>query len=232
MLMAVSEVLRFAGQLARSRQLKEEVIDLGRRHPDLVEAAAIRSRLAGTFASLADIAMDEGRLDDARRLIEESAEMGAGHRALAALGSLALFEGDLDAAERFLLDAQPGFEAAGDVFNCNINLNLIGNVYWRKGDWQAAEEYFVASLRGSVDLAHANGIASAIDALAALDADRGNLERAGRLFGAAQAHGSFQYDWSEVTPEVAAGLPPAAVAAGRAMTLDEAVAYALEGLTR
>src|SRR3954466_10048548 len=108
MLFAVSELFRFAGDPAQARALKEDAIALARNAPELVRAPQMRTRFAYALASLADLAMDDGRYDEARELLHESLEEGGAHRTLGSLGYLALLEDDLPTAERYVLAALDG----------------------------------------------------------------------------------------------------------------------------
>jgi tetratricopeptide (TPR) repeat protein len=172
MLFAVSELFRFTGDPAQARALKEDAIALARDAPELVRAPQMRTRFAYALASLADLAMDDGRYDEARELLHESLAEGGAHRAFGSLGYLALLEDDLPTAERYVLAALDGF-AGTDELNYNENLALLGTVRRRRGNPDGARAALETALRGFADLGDTNAVARVIDALGAVAADRG-----------------------------------------------------------
>ncbi|HSC90667.1 MAG TPA: adenylate/guanylate cyclase domain-containing protein [Gaiellaceae bacterium] len=217
-LVAGGELARFAGDLERAIELKEELASV----PADVRRPNAR---AATLADLCEIALDRGDLASARVYAEQSAAAGGGARALLCFAELALREGDLRAAESHGLAALTDLEEG--AFNHACALELLGETARRSGSEALARDRFRAALRSFAALRDGGGIADCLDGLARLAAAGGDVDHAGRLRGAAdrlrETRGRRPIRADVPLPDV----PEAARAEGRALPLDEAVAEAL-----
>ena len=161
-------------------------------------------------------------------------------RTLNALGRAALLQGDAAAAreaytESLALGREMGAQA--DIFRSLLGL---ADVAWQQGDIQGAAAAFREALeradQRAIDVAD---IIWCLRGVGQVAAARGNGERAARLLGAAEAlaHGSgVQLDRAEQgvlarlpgSTQVAEARWASSWAEGQAMTLEDAIAYALE----
>jgi hypothetical protein len=214
-----SEIARFAGDLDRAIELKEQLTS--------VQGDLLRPNWkTATLADLCEIALDQGDLDQARTYAERCAAAGGGPRADLCFAELALRTGELDSAESRGRAALAGFEPG--AFNHACCLELLGEAARRSGDDLLARDRFRDALGSFGRLGDGGGSADALDGLARLAAAADDDVRAGRLHGAAQglrrARGRRPIRADLAFPE----LPDAAREEGAAMTLDEAVDYALQ----
>jgi predicted ATPase/class 3 adenylate cyclase len=212
------ELARFAGDLGRATELKEELAG--------VQGDPQRPNWrAATLADLAEIALDQGDYETARRYAEESAVAGAGARAELCFAELALRVGDLRSAESKGLAA---LEELGEgSFNHATALELLGETARRSGDRARARLRFERALRAFVALGDGGGVADCLDGFSRLAAAHGDGERAGRLGGAAQAlretSGRRPIRTDVALPEVS----EPAREEGRRLSVDKAVEHAL-----
>jgi predicted ATPase/class 3 adenylate cyclase len=218
LLVGGGEVARFAGDLGRAVELKEELASV---QGDLQRP----NWKAAMLADLCEIALDQRDFARARGYAERSATAGGGARAALCFAELALRIGDLRSAESHGLAALEGLEEG--AFNHATVLELLGEVARRSGDQARARDRFEDSLRSFAKLGDGGGVADCLDGLSRLAAAAGEEERAGRLRGAAQGlretRGRRPIRADLTFPEV----PDSAREEGRAMTIDEAVDYAL-----
>ena len=134
------------------------------------------------------------------------------------------------------------FEERGESWRRGYQLNFLAQAYWLRGDREKAE----ALAREAAGCKHAVddriGLTMALETLAVMAADRGRHERAAVLLGAAQrVRDSSSISLIELFREqhersaalIGQGIGrrafDAAYARGRAMTIDEGVAFAVEG---
>jgi predicted ATPase/class 3 adenylate cyclase len=217
-LVAGGELARFAGDLDRALELKEEL-------------AGMQGELqrpnwrAATLADLCEIALDQGDFEAARRYAEQSAAAGVGARADLCFAELALREGDLGTAESKGVAVLA--ELGEGSFNYATALELVGETARRSGDAALARDRFRQALRAFVDLSDGGGIADCLDGLSRLAAADGDGERAGRLRGAAErlreTSGRRPIRSDIALPDV----PEPAQEEGRALPVEKAVEYAL-----
>lgn len=183
---------------------------------------------AGTLADLCEIALDQGDFARARRYAEQSAAAGAGARANLCFAELAVREGDLASAESNGLAALADLDEG--AFNHACGLEILGETARRSGDAARARDRFTDGLRSFAELGDGGGIADCLDGLSRLAAAAGDSDRAGCLRGAAdrlrENRGRRPIRTDAPLPDV----PDAAREEGRAMTLDEAVDYALSSV--
>jgi non-specific serine/threonine protein kinase len=239
-LMIATEETDTAGRVA----LLEEGVALAR-------AAGVKGELAMLLGHLAAEAAEADNLQRARELLDESeglARTGGGARGwitpTAQLGWLAIEEGRLDDAElhfRALLDRGAGWGG----YHLAPGLFGLGQVMLRRGDLEYARALYRELLLDLCEF-EPDGVhlADALVYLASVDAVAGLHQRAQRLLGANEswhaARGGAGRIWQpSVRGPVKRGLVPIpplpteaalvqARAEGRAMSLDEAVAYALD----
>ena len=213
------EIARFAGDLDRAVELKEELA--------AVDAELQRPNWrAATLADLAEIELDRGDPVAARRYAERSAASGAGGRAELCFAELALRAGDLDAAEQHGSKALSYFEEG--AFNHACALELLGESSRRAGDDGRALARFTAGLRSFATIGDGGGMADCLDGFAHLASSTGDGWRAGRLRGAAERLRETRGRRParvDLPPPV---VPDAALEAGRAMTPEEAADDAFE----
>jgi predicted ATPase/class 3 adenylate cyclase len=217
-LVAGGEIARFAGDLSRAIELKEE---LATAEDDLQRP----NWRAATLADLCEIALDQGDLPRARSYAEQSAAAGIGARANLCFAELALRLGDLRSAESNGLAALGGLEEG--AFNHACALEVLGETARRSGDEALARSRFTDALRSFARLRDGGGVADCLDGLSRLAGAAGDHERAGRLQGAAEglreARGRRPIRADVPLPDV----PDSARDQGRAVAFDEAVEYAL-----
>ena len=217
-----------SGDPERARALKEELL------PRLREKGETRA-VAGTLADLGDMAIDNGDYRLARRLLEESLALrppdahGGIGRTLASIGDLALHEQNYELAESVFQKAVD-HGAVQDSRGAHMGWSLEGlaEARRRRNDYLGSERALRDALRITQDLGNIVGAASCLESLAAVALERGHKDRAGRLVGAAEALREAvgaDPDSDRGTP---IRVPPGARAEGAALSLDEAVAYAME----
>jgi predicted ATPase/DNA-binding SARP family transcriptional activator len=193
-------------------------------------------------------AQQEGEYEAARALLEESLaisqELGdkvgsAGH--LNRLGMLAHDQGDHVAARALFEESLAIYRELGHKDGMARSLGFLGLVANSKGEYQAARASLNESLAIFRELGNKEGIVKDLEGLAAVAVAQGAAERAARLFGAAAALREAigaplppdeRADYERQEAPVRAALHEAAFAAawaaGRAMPLDDAVAFALD----
>jgi predicted ATPase/class 3 adenylate cyclase len=228
------------GELERETELVEESLKLSR------EAGNIRGMGLSLFI-LGGAWRPRGELERATQLLEEALTMfrETGDQALIAsvlthLGFTFLFRGDLERAKAASEEAAAMLRKQKHKAYLADALNTLGWVALLRGDSERAIALYAEGMQAQREIGAKVTAPGNLLGLACVAAARGEVERAARLFGA-----------SEALPE-AMGTPPEpgeralqepylaaahtqldetswqeAWAQGRAMTLDEAISYAL-----
>jgi predicted ATPase/class 3 adenylate cyclase len=237
LLAATSELFRFAGDTARAKVLMHECLEVDRRSGRRARVTHGGSVSAHVLAHLAEIALGEEDLDQAHAYVEESLALGGGAWALASLGEIFMLDGNLDGAQNCFQRSLMGFKAVGHDYNYALTLEGLGEVARRRGELSSALEHFRHALSGFAALGDETAIAECLAGLAAVAAEEGQLVRAGHLAGAAGAlrTSSGQYQGIRSHPDLSTAaislppLPPEAIEAGRALTLEAALRCGLGG---
>jgi hypothetical protein len=145
------EIARFAGDLSRAIELKEELASV---QGDLQRP----NWKAATLADLCEIALDQHDFAGARAYAEQSAAAGGGARVALCFAELALRTGDLPSAESNGLAALADLEEG--AFNHACVLELLGETARRSGDGARAYDRFCDALRSFAALGDGGGIAA------------------------------------------------------------------------
>jgi predicted ATPase len=229
------------GELERETELLEESLALSR------EVGSLRG-MALSFLCLGAAWRQRGELERATQLLEEALTMfrETGEQALIAavlnhLGFTFLFQGDLERAKATSEEAAAMFRLQKHTSYLSDALDNLGWVALLRGDSERARALYIESMQLCLERGDKLGAHEDLEGLACVAAARGETERAARLFGASEAlHEAMgipqesgeralqepylatarsqldERSWQEVWAE------------GRAMTLDEAISYALE----
>jgi predicted ATPase/DNA-binding CsgD family transcriptional regulator len=202
----------------------------------------------GLFAfAMSRVAHSRGDRAGAATLAEESLELfrGVGDRlgaavALGALGFLAHELGDFERAEAHYEDGLALYRELADPYGIAWSLHYLGLTAHAQGDGERATPLFEEGLRLRREIKDSEGVAGSLEGLAAIAGTRGLLARGARLLGVAEAlrqaigapvpmteRPAYDSMLTRVRDGLQAEAFAAAWAEGQAMSLNDAVAYAL-----
>jgi predicted ATPase len=128
------------------------------------------------------------------------------------------------------------FREVGEKRGMTLNITMLGNIALEKADYATARAFFQENLLLCRELGYQNGVAETLINLAEIAAAQGQAERAARLLGAAKSlcdaiGSSPSADHDRLTSAARAALGDhafhLAYAEGHALSLEQAVAYAL-----
>jgi len=240
-LFAAGWLARLQGDDAAAQASLEQGAALGR-------AAGDPRTAAGALNALGLMAQHAGDLERAAALLEESLALmrEVGDRrgiavALGNLGAVALYQGDLERAAASTEEALAYFRQVGDRDSSAVCLRNMGKVARRQGEGAQAEALQREALALFRELGDPLRSAEGLEILASTAGATGQGERAARLLGAAAALREpldappLAQDRADVEQAVAPARAAlgedawaAAFASGQALSLEEAIAYALE----
>jgi hypothetical protein len=155
------------------------------------------------------------------------------------LGRVALLEQQLHVAFERFDESLALTQRSGDAVGGRIAAYHLGWAHLLLGSPQDARKDFALSVTLSTSLGHIEGIAYGLEGLAAVAALAGDVERAGRLAGAARAlrersgtHNGPTFTFHQryldrLAAAAPAGRLAAAIAEGRELSVEQAVAEAL-----
>jgi predicted ATPase len=243
LLAAMGEIALWCSDNDQATALLEESLALAREADD-ARAVAL------AMVWLADAAAGQGDLDRAQALATEAlarwralADSGwwRTSEALSVLGYIAALRGDQDEAETRFTEMLDLARAVGADLATARALEHLGTCARERGDPRRAAALYAESLALAADARYLPYVYLNVKSLGAVAAVAGRPQQAARLFGAAMAllerHGLHQPPSEQPRLERAiaparARLPKAAFAAaradGRALSLEEAIAEALQ----
>ena len=188
-----------------------------------------------------------GRSEDAHARLSEAADVAReiGDRQTLAfclnlLGALRRDEGNLDDARASMREGLAIRQQIGDRHGEAQSLLYLASTERRAGELAEAERFARQSLAIRRDIDHLMGVIQCLEEVGLVACERGDAEKGGSLIGAAKAArassgiGTTEDDGTSPEAEARRALDdPAALAqgieAGAALTVDEAVALALDG---
>jgi predicted ATPase/DNA-binding SARP family transcriptional activator len=134
-----------------------------------------------------DIEQAQQYLHQSLRLFETVGDLHGMSRSLNNLGWTSTDQGDYVAAERWLSQSLAIARQHGQVDNVASALFNLGEVAMRRGDHEAARPYLIESLIIATDIGIMRYVAECFEGLAWITGIEGNIELAGRAYGAAAA---------------------------------------------
>jgi len=219
------------------------------------ESLAIRRALGDQWGvsfslnNLGNVAFEEGDYPAARALYEESLairrevgdRLGIG-LSLNKLGNVAYEQGDYPAARTLHEESLAIRRALGDRLGVGISLANLGDVAFAQCDYSSASALHAESLAVNREVGARSGVAQALEGLASVVSVAGQPERAARVWGKAEGlreelgcplppHERSRHERRIVAARARLGDDAAFDLAwneGRAMTLDQTVAHAME----
>jgi tetratricopeptide (TPR) repeat protein len=204
---------------------------------------------ASTLGVLSFAALMLGKFDRAAQILQESLEIfrelgdeWASAHILSHLAVVPLRRSDYPRAAGYAEEALSLSRRTGDRFAANISLNLLAQAAWASGEHRQADRYLREALATAHEMRDRIDAAYCMQGLAAVAGERGEQQRAARMLGAAEAlletsgtpfrvvddRSLYQRAVSGAREQLGERAWRAAWNEGRAMTFDEAVAYALE----
>jgi predicted ATPase/class 3 adenylate cyclase len=187
----------------------------------------------------------ESYLHKSLELFREVGDRRGAANTLWGLGNYHYFQAFEDLGIPFFGEALETFRAVGDRTMEAWSLHMLGTAQLRKGDRTDARDNISHAMRHFYAASDTAGITLCLDDLSAVEVAEGDLERAAILRGAARnltvitgaGLANYVEDLYETgaRPKIVEHMSAAELerlsALGAAMTLDEAVAYALGGVT-
>jgi tetratricopeptide (TPR) repeat protein len=230
------------GHHERAKELLEESLRLSREADDKLGIAYSLLELGSTTGALGSLELAKDMYEEGIVLSRELGYAAILARFLLSLGYELLQEGDYERGaalneEAAALLRERGYKGG----NLELVLDNLGWAALLQGDHERARTSYEESLMLCKELGNKMAASESLEGLACISAAERASERAARLFGAAEAlreavgfeHLPEEDAWRE--PYGAAARSwlgregwEAALAQGRAMTLEEAISYALE----
>ena len=242
-LFLLGQILIAMGDYQAAQAISQEALELAQ---ELGDKAVARVALAG----LGKLALNRGEIDQATALfqvglglvreLDDNREVAA-H--LAYLGQVAIAQGDVTRARNLLSESTTIAREHGGRPILVTALNGLGQVALLEDRVKEAEELFKESLRLANRTSNRRSMAAQIAGLAAVAVAAGQLERAARLSGACDAicaaistrvepkdRALYDRFLTDARRRVGEAAWTAIYDEGCAMTLDQSVTYALEGV--
>jgi predicted ATPase/DNA-binding XRE family transcriptional regulator len=233
------------GKSARARCLAQEALAL-------VEETGDQADISNVLAMLGSIALATGSEEKAAAhftksyaVAKRAGEVGAMGLALLNLGEIARKRGEVARAKVFLEEALALVRANEMIWGIANILTLLGHLARQQQDYERAKGRFRESLAIYQRLGNATYIAWCLEGIAAVACAQGSHEYATRLCAAAAAlraaahtplPSTEQEDVDKVVLTAREALDERAFAEGwrigSAMTQDDAISYALQGLPK
>src|SRR5918999_1698031 len=218
---------------ARTKELGEEALEIFRRRGDVLG-------IAWTLTNLAVVPLEYGRAEEARAMLDEAAELyrGAGseggQRRIGHLyAQLAAETGDTERARKELRESAERSLASGEDFSAATTLHSLGDVELTDGAIDAAAAAYAEALSVAWSTGAQRVVCYSLAGLAAVAAERGQLEEAAFLWGFVERYEERLTFTLRRRSRYAERLDPAAKAhperwqAGRDLDVGAAVEYAL-----
>jgi len=183
-------------------------------------------------------------LEKARQITHDLGDTRGEANAMWGLANYRYFQRYPDFGLGAATEALEKFRAIGDRTMEAWSLHMVGTAQLRIGDYAPARANVTHAMRHFYESGDAAGITLTLDDLSSVAVADGDLPRAARLRGAARnltaltgtglaGYVDEVFESNDVRPGVRGHMPDVELARygaeGAAMTLDEAVAYALEG---
>ncbi len=233
------------GDYEASHRYLQESLELARRAGD---ADCIAHALYG----LGLLALEDQDLQTARSWMEEALSLYLkidnpqdASTVRSSLGTLLLIQGNHDRAAAMMEEGLSLARGLGDRLSINTALYNLGQVAQARGDHELAARMFKEGVELSEEMGDRSYLSYFLEGLAVVAGVRGEAERSARLFGTverllrtvgAPVYGSYnpnRFLYERTKAAVRSRLWESAFeeaqAEGRAMTLEQAVAYALDG---
>lgn len=229
------------GDYAQARKLLEESLAMRR-------VLGHKPGISVSLGNLGGVVWRQGDLARARVLYQESLVLAreAGDRhftafALLNLGNVACDQGDYPGASALYEESLALWRELGNKMRIAEALGDLGSMRHAQGDLARARDHFKESLSLSRELGFKQGIAQSLEAFACLALKEARTERCVRLWGAAAALREIissplapdvrekqEREIATVRKTLGESAFAKAWTEGRAMTLEQAIAYALE----
>ncbi len=239
---AISLLLFAKGEIGRMSDLVEEAITEARAVGDeeTLTFLTMQRGYAATFRGDLDAA--EEALSGALAVLRERGGRWGTAPVLNVLAQVALSRGDFGRAMELLRESEAVLRETDDAFMLAINLNIQATISQLEGDDARTAELLRESVGLSAALRDTWALVYGLVGLAGVAARHGDPERAARLCGAAKALGEaafvrvafpptqalYEQDLANIRAQLDAEAFEVAWAEGRAMSMEEAVAEALE----
>jgi tetratricopeptide (TPR) repeat protein len=248
-LAAVAETYFFEGSFTEAEAAAQQALALGTALGHRASQAKAYPWLACAVAKRDDYALAHVYVEKLREL-QDDAEVravmereGSGIQALVLQveGIVWFFEGHYAQAQQVFAQAVAIAQLAGDINQSSANARGRGYALLYLGDLDAAVPQFRESLVLNAAVEDRQAVAGCLAAFGAVALARGDLRRAARLYGASEAlsqsiharllifdHEQFQRNVAALREQLDAAALDTAWAEGRAMTMEQAIVYALE----
>jgi tetratricopeptide (TPR) repeat protein len=245
-IMAASTAVYGAGDDDAAIGYAEELLDLARRLGGDSYAEAFARTLLGLLATKrGDYACAAEHLKRTAPLFHEAGDEGMAAQAYSWIGTLLLRQGDYDGARRRFDEGLAHGRRFGDRLGiCNALFNL-GQLALSQGAYEEAARWFAQGIEPSREMGDRPNVAHILEGLGVVAGLQGAADRAARLFGAAdglieavgvRGHSYYLPDRSRYERAIAVARAElgerafeTARAEGRGMTVERAIAYALQG---
>jgi predicted ATPase len=218
----------------------EESVALAREVGDAGVEVRVLVHMAQLLYTRGDLAAARSGAEESLALAERLGDTWAIGHSLYWLGDVALAEGKYGEARTHLEAAEAVKREGGLTAGVGVAVRLQGVIAYRLGEYTRARALIVEGLVAVHEAAHTNGVVYSLGACAGLAVAQGQLARAARLFGTAAAgreafghprpsiDGLFGADIAATRAALGERVYETAWAEGRAMTLHQAVDYALD----
>ena len=156
------------------------------------------------------------------------------------MGRFAAAAGDLAHSRAYIEEAIALFEQVGDLSQVNHARSDLAGVLQRHGELRPALELYRQTLRDWQHMGHRGAVAQQLESLAFVAIELGQGARAARLLGAAetlrdltgalritQQRADYEFSLAALRAQLPAAELDSAWAEGRAMTMDDAVVFAM-----
>jgi predicted ATPase/class 3 adenylate cyclase len=237
----LGNVMQWLHEGERARAFHAEAVSSAQALDDRWLLAMALNNFGGTF-------MEQGQYAAARPLLEESLELrrALGEKrgivvTLSSVAELALAEGDDERAANLLEESLALAHEIGHVLFVALITSELGLAALYAGDAELASARFAESLAQCLEVGDRTTAADCLSGFATLAGLEGDLARAARLFGAAEAiREAMRVDRSvaarpvyerflpRLRAEADEGIFTTAWAEGRSFTLEESATYALQ----